>query len=109
MLLILGLVAVAIPSLIYLFWAVHCALNRICVSHARQFCQQHGLEICRVGCRPVFESAGGKRIKTEFTLVQLECLDGQKQRKRVLLQVWLFGIRKVVSIDNWSGDDPHSP
>lgn len=38
-----------------------------------------------------------QELKTEFTQVQLDCLDAQKQRRLVLVLVWLFGVRKLVS------------
>jgi hypothetical protein len=53
-----------------------------------------GLEARRVRCQPAFERSG---VKTEFSLVQLDCLDAQKQRRLVLLLVWPFGVRKLVS------------
>jgi hypothetical protein len=95
-LLIAGYV-VAIPALIYLLWVVHCTLDRVCLRHTRRFCRRHGLEIYRVRWQPDFELSGGKRLKTEFTQVQLDCFDAQKQRRLVLLLVWPFGVRKVVS------------
>jgi len=95
-LIIAGYVA-AIPALIYLLWVVHCALDRVCVRHARRFCRRHGLEISRVRWQMEFERSGGKRVKTESTLVQLDCFDTQKQRRLVLLLVWPFGVRKLVS------------
>ena len=39
--------------------------------------------------------------KTEFTLVQLDCIDAQKHRRLVLLLVWPFGVRKMVSNDEY--------
>lgn len=88
---------VAIPALIYLLWVVHCTLDRVCVWHARRFCSRQGLEISRVRYQPAFEPSGGKRVKTESTLVQLDCFDAEKQRRLVLLMVWPFGVRKLVS------------
>ena len=88
---------VAIPALIYLLWVVHCKLDRVCVRHARRFCRRHGLEICRVRWQPEFEPSSGKRVKTESTLVQLDCFDAQKQRRLVLLLVWPFGVRRLIS------------
>jgi hypothetical protein len=96
-LLIIAGYVVAIPALVYLFWVVHCTLDRVCVRHTRRFCRRHGLEICRVRWQPAFKPSGRKRVKTESTLVQLNCLDGQKQRRLVLLLVWPFGVRKLVS------------
>lgn len=40
---------------------------------------------------------GTRGVKTEFTLVQLDCFDSQKQRRLVLLLVWPLGVRKLVS------------
>ena len=91
---ILAFVALGIPALIYLLWFVHCTLDRCWVRHARRFCRQNGLEIGRLRWQPAFEQSG---VKTESTLVQLDCFDAQKQRKLVLLLVWPFGVRKVLS------------
>jgi hypothetical protein len=98
-LLICALVVVGIPALIYLLWFVHRALDRVCVRHARRFCRRHGLEIRRVRWQMEFErrSDGRRGVKTEFTLVQLDCFDSQKQHRLVLLRVWPLGVRKLVS------------
>lgn len=40
-----------------------------------------------------FDHSGGK---TEFTIVELDCLDLQKQPKLIRLLVWVFGIREVL-------------
>ena len=98
--LIIGALVVAgIPAFAYLAWVVHCALDRVCVRHALRFCKRHGLEISRVRWQIEFEqrSDGTRGVKTEFTLVQLDCFDAQKQRKLVLLRVWPLGVRKLVS------------
>jgi hypothetical protein len=100
-LLILALVLVGMPAMIYLLWVVHCTLDRVCVRHARRFCRRHGLEIRRVRWQPAFKLSGGKRVKTEFTLVQLDCFDVQKQRRLVVLLVWPFGVRKMVSDEKY--------
>jgi hypothetical protein len=96
-LLIIAFVVLGIPALGYLLWVVHCTLDRVCMRHARRFCNRSGLDIRRVRCQPAFEPSGDKSIKTEFTLVQLDCLDGKKQRRLVLLLVWPFGVRKLLS------------
>lgn len=93
-LLMVALVVVGVPALVYLLWIVHCWLDRICVRHARSFCRQSGLEVRRVRWQPQFEASG---IKSEFTLVQLDCLDAEKRRRLVFLSVWPFGVRKTVS------------
>lgn len=93
-LLIVALVAVGIPAILYAFWVTHIMLARLCISHARRFCNRSGLEFRRARCQPELEPSG---IKTEFTLVQLDCLDAQKQRRLILLSVWPFGVRKTLS------------
>jgi hypothetical protein len=86
------------PAVIWLLWAVHRALDRVCVGHARKFCRRHGLEVSRVRWQMEFErrADGSRGVKTESTLVQLDCLDSQKQRRLVLLRVWPLGVRKLV-------------
>ena len=92
---------VAIPVVIYLFVFVHRTLDSICVRHARRLCARHGLEICRVRWQPAFKPSGGKRVKTESTLVQLDCFDAQKQRRLVAILVWPFGVRKMISDEKY--------
>lgn len=100
-LLMVVLVVIGLPAILYLFWGVHCALDRICVRHARRFCRRHGLEISRVRWQMEFEPSGNKLIKTEFTRVQLDCLDAQQQRRLVLLRVWPLGVRKLLSDEEY--------
>lgn len=98
---ILGIVAFVIFSMVMitLLWWVHCALDCVCVRHARRFCRRHGLDVSRVRWDMEFErrADGGRGVKTEFTLVQLDCLDGQKHRRLVLLRVWPLGVRRKLS------------
>lgn len=94
LLLIVALVVCGAPLLLYLFWCVHCALDQLCVRHARKFCQRNDLHLSRVRWQPQFEPSG---IKTEFTLVQMDCLDLDKRRRLVLLSAWPFGVRQLVS------------
>ena len=91
---ILALIAVGVPALMYCFWIVHRTLDCLCVGHARCFCKRNCLKILRVRWRPEFEPSG---VKTESTLVQLDCRDAGEQRRLVLLKVWPFGFRKIVS------------
>jgi len=100
LLIIVGIV-VYVPACLYLFWLVHHTLGRVCVGHARRFCRRHGLEISRARWQPAFEPSGNKKVKTEFTLVQLDCFDAEKQRRLVLLLVWPFGIRKLVRNESY--------
>jgi len=81
-----------------LMYAVHRGLNYCCLRHAHRFCRQHGFTISRWRCGPLFDDTG---VKTEFTLVELDCLDGQKHRRLIRLSVWLFGIRNVLSDDKY--------
>ena len=92
-LLIIALVAIALPVTAYLAYFVHCTLERLCEVHARRFCRRKGLEVRRSRAWIAFEKSGAK---TEFTIVELDCLDGQKQRKLIRLLVWLFGVRAVL-------------
>lgn len=98
---ILGIIGFVIFSIAMMFvlWVVHCTLDRICARHARRFCRRHGLDVNRVRWQMEFErrSDGRRGVKTEFTLVQLDCFDSQKQRRLVLLRVWPLGVRKLVS------------
>jgi hypothetical protein len=108
--LILALTVFGIPVLLYLFWVVHCTLTRICLTHARRFCQRNALEIRRVRWQPAFEPSGGKRVKTESTLVELDCLDARQQRRLVKLVVWPFGIRRLISDEIYpESHDNHWP
>jgi hypothetical protein len=93
-LLIIALGLVGICAYIYLYWVVHCTLDRVCVRHARRFCIRSGLDVRRARWQPKFDASG---VKTEFTLVQLDCLDAQKQRRLVFISVWPFGVRTMVS------------
>jgi hypothetical protein len=97
-LLIAAIFAVVIPVLLYLLWIVHCILDRVCVGHARKFCSRHGFELQRARVAPAFDQSG---VKTELTLIQLDCLDAQKQRRLVLLLVWPFGVRKMISDERY--------
>ena len=96
--LILALIVLGVPALIYLLWVVHCTLDRVCMRHARKFCSRRGLDIRRVRCQPAFEQSG---MKTEFTLVQLDCFDACKRRRLVLLLVWPFGVRKLLNDEEY--------
>jgi hypothetical protein len=81
---------IALPA----FYLVHRVLKYCYLLHGRRFCRKNGLELIRWRCGPEFDTSG---VKTEFTILELDCLDVQKQRKLVLLLVWIFGIRKVLS------------
>ena len=97
-LLIVAVVLLCVPAVAYLLWLVHCTLDRCCAGHARRFCRRKGLEVSRLRCQPAFEPSG---VKTEFTMVQLDCLDGHNHRKLVELLVWPFGVRRVLADETY--------
>jgi hypothetical protein len=104
-LIFLGIIGFIIFSIgmIYVGWVVHCALDRVCVRHARRYCRRHGLEVSRVRWQMEFERRpdGRRGVKTEFTLVQLDCLNEQRQRRLVLLRVWPLGVRRLLSDEEY--------
>ena len=91
--LILAFIGLAVPISMYLLWFVHCTVERCCVAHARRFCRRKGLEVRRSRHQMAFDVSGEK---TEFTMVELDCFDAQKQRRLLLLLVWIFGVRGVL-------------
>ncbi|MBB6053150.1 hypothetical protein HNQ39_004982 [Armatimonas rosea] len=97
-LLVLTLVVCCVPAILTLAWTVHRALGRLCERHAKRFCQRSGLEVSRTRWQPQLEPTG---VKTEFTLVQLDCFDSQKHRRLILLSVWPFGVRKLLSDEEY--------
>jgi len=101
-LLIIAFTMVGIPTVLYLFWITHIQLDRLCIKHARRFCIRSGLEFRRARWQPEFDSPG---IKTEFTLVQIDCFNLEKQRRLILLSVWPFGVRKTISNEPYPDDD----
>src|SRR4051794_5948185 len=97
-LLVLIAIFCGIPALIGLLWSVHRAMDFVCICHVRRFCGRYKLEVHLARCQPAFDSSG---IKTESSVVQLECLDEQKRRRLVLLLATPFGIRKLVSNEEY--------
>jgi hypothetical protein len=90
---IISIVVIGVLSLPALYF-VHRCLEYHYLWLARRYCAKNGLKPVRWRCGPEFEKSG---VKTEFTVVELDCLDNQQQRKLVRLLVWVFGIRKVIS------------
>ena len=84
LLLIVALVVIGILAVMYAYVVTHIMLDRLCVRHAQRFCRRNGWEFRRARWQPELDPSG---IKTEFTLVQLDCLDAQKHRRLVLLSV----------------------
>jgi hypothetical protein len=93
--------AVALPA----FYFAHRGLKCCYLLHGRRFCRKNGLKLVRWRSGPEFDASG---VKTEFTILELDCLDVQKQRKLVRLLVWIFGIRKVLSGDESKVKNPNS-
>ena len=95
---IIALAVAGIPAMLAALWGTHILLGRLCLRHARRFCRRTGLQVSRARWQPEFERrrGRGRGAKTEFTLVQLDCLDGRQQRRLVLLSVWPLGVRKTV-------------
>jgi hypothetical protein len=93
-----GIVIIVVAAVIALpaFYFIHRGLEYCYLLHARRFCRKNGLELVRWRCGPEFDASG---VKTEFTILELDCLDVQKQQKLVRLLVWIFGIRRVLSDD----------
>lgn len=98
---IIVLLVVGAPVVLYFLWAVHKILNVICIRHARKYCASQGLDVKRAQYQPEFGKDG---IKTEFTLVRLDCLDAQKERRLIILQTWLFGVRKKLRDERYPSD-----
>jgi len=92
--LIVAAVVICIPVVLYSGWFVHCVSDRICLRHARAFCRRSGFDIGRARWQPAFEPSG---VKTESSLIQVDCIDSHQQRRLILLLVWPFGFRKLVS------------
>lgn len=78
------------------FLVVHQGLERLCLWHAHRHCQRQGLTPRRFRCQPARDDAG---IKTEATLVELDCSDVQGEGKIVRLLVWPLGVRQVLDSD----------
>ena len=77
-----------------LMYLVHVALRYCSHLVARRYCIKRGLTVARSRCGVLFD--GG--VKTEFFLVELDCMDSQKGRQLVRLAVWIFGVHRVLTI-----------
>jgi hypothetical protein len=85
-----------------LFVWVHRALMFCCIRSAYRFCMKKGLSPTRWRYRPALDDAG---VTTEYTLMELDCEHPQDGRQIVRLQVWIFGVRKMLSITPFSEND----
>ena len=95
---IIALVVVGI-LVIPLMWYVHCGLERCYVWFGYRFCRKHGYIISQFRCGPEFEPSG---VKTEYSLVEFDCSTPEGKRILVKLRVWVFGIKKVLSMEDFS-------
>ena len=96
--LLLAACVVGLPAFMYLFYAVHLTLSRVCVRHARRFCVRHRWTMRKARWAIAFDEGG---VKTEFTVVQLDVVDAEGQRRLIELLTWPFGVRRVL------GDEPY--
>jgi len=71
--LLLGFAILALP----LLFVAHIAIEYCCLIHTRRYCRKNGLDILRFRLRPELDSSG---MKTESTLVDLDCLDRGRRR-----------------------------
>jgi len=79
-------------------WFVHCGLERCYVRYGHRFCTKRGFTITKVRCGPEFEDSGAK---TEYSVVEFDCVNPDGARKLVKLRVWIFGIKKVLGIEEF--------
>ena len=103
-LMILGAIIAAFMVLM-LGWYVHCGLDRFCTILARRFCVKRGLAIHR--SRTAI-ATGASAVKTEFTIVELDCIDSSQQRRLIRLLVWVFGVRELLSDENYPASHDES-
>lgn len=75
-----------------LYWLTHILLQSWYQFLARRWCARQGMTPLRWRSGPEFDSTG---IKTEFTVVEVECDHPEDGRKYVQLRIWVFGVRQV--------------
>jgi hypothetical protein len=93
---IVFLIVVGILALPLLF-VVHVVLERSYLAYAFRFCKKRGLMVQRFR----------KQRCAESSFIELDCLDHEQRRRLVRLVVWIFGVRAVLSIEDFS-DEPVS-
>jgi hypothetical protein len=87
----------------FLMYPIHCGLNCVYLVYAKRFCKMNGLSPVRWRIGMAFNTKG---VKTEFSIVQLDCVDSQNQKRFVSLLVWAFGIRKVIKNETYAESCP---
>lgn len=82
-----------------IYYFVHGGILYCCWVQACRFCRKNGFEPARWRCRPEFDKSG---VKTEFTIIELDCLDASGDRRLIRLRVWLFGVRAILSNEKFA-------
>ena len=80
---------------VFMMYGVHLLLTRCYIALAIRSCRKRGFIPSRLRCGPAFN--GG--VKTEYSIVELDCISPDNQRTLVRLLVWVFGVRKTLSIE----------
>ena len=78
----LAIFVAAFIGFAYLMWTIHLGLDRICAFHSRRFCRHRGLTVSRLRVGMAMEKNGSK---SEFSWVELDCIDSRLQRKLIKL------------------------
>ena len=93
--LLIGLILLFVLTA-FLWYFVHRFLVEYCyLPYARRWCVKNGFEVAASQSFFVFTPSGPK---SEYTGFELTCLDGNKQKRFVVLLVGVFGVKRVVSI-----------
>jgi hypothetical protein len=83
-----------------MWWLIHCFLQHAYVRMACRFCRKRGMVVSR------YRSVCAKNnVRTEQTLVELDCVHPQNGRQIVRFVVWGLGIRRKVSIEPYQEDE----
>ena len=96
--LVAGLLVVGMPLALWLTWRFHLWLRRRFIAYARRHCEKNGIEVVESDCSPEFDERGAK---TEFSIVVIKGRDAGGQTRFVCMQVWIFGVRKVLADEPW--------
>lgn len=93
-----------------LFVLVHVWLERCYLAYARRYCKKNGYAIARYRCGPLFDKGG---VKTEYSLIEIDCHDHEQRHLLLRLKVWAFGVQQVLSSEDFpnelnNGDTPCS-
>lgn len=98
---IIAIVAAGVLA-IPLMWYVHRGLERCYILFGRRFCKKRGLTVSEARCGPEFEDSG---VKAEYPIVEFECVTAEGVRQLVRLRVWIFGVKKVLSIEDFHEEE----